>query len=139
MGPVHKQPSVACLFRGKASCLSWTIVCQLLVSGSPLLQCSGGRWADFGSRSPISSLLLKTTTSAASSSAAAAEASWSPSGDGTTAENERNSRFVDGLLNHLMEGLDKYIMSGSPLSKERVFNILEEVEANAQDPELIQK
>lgn len=51
----------------------------------------------------------------------------------------RNSRFVDGLFDNMTRDLDKYVMSGSPRSREGVYNVLEQIESEAWDPEVVQR
>jgi hypothetical protein len=59
----------------------------------------------------------------------------------STAEvgNARNSRYVDGLFSNLTKGLDKYVLSGSPTSKEQVYNVLEQIEGESKDSDLVQR
>jgi SpoVK/Ycf46/Vps4 family AAA+-type ATPase len=52
---------------------------------------------------------------------------------------QRNSQYIKGLQENLGGLLDKYICNGSPKTKERIFNVLDQIEAEAMDQELIQQ
>jgi hypothetical protein len=52
---------------------------------------------------------------------------------------DQNSIYIEGLIENLSPVLDKYIMSGSPKALERVFNILDQIAAQADDEELVRK
>jgi SpoVK/Ycf46/Vps4 family AAA+-type ATPase len=51
----------------------------------------------------------------------------------------KNTVYVEGLLDNLTSALDKWIMTGSPASKKRVYNVLEQIQQHAMDPELVLK
>ena len=52
---------------------------------------------------------------------------------------ERNTSYIKSLQENLGGLLDKYICNGSPKTRERILNILDQIEAEAMDRELIQQ
>jgi ATP-dependent 26S proteasome regulatory subunit len=48
---------------------------------------------------------------------------------------EQNSVFLRSLISNLGRLCDKYIMNGSPMVRERIFNLLDQIEAEAVIPE----
>jgi len=55
----------------------------------------------------------------------------------TTRNAERNTEFVEGLMENLSKLCDRYIMNGSPKIREQVFNVLDQIAAEAVDRELV--
>jgi hypothetical protein len=52
---------------------------------------------------------------------------------------EKNSAYIHGLLENLTAAVDKWIMTGSPASQKRVYNVLQMIQSEAMDPELVKK
>jgi hypothetical protein len=50
---------------------------------------------------------------------------------------EKNSKYINGLIDNLSSALDKYILRGSNQSKEQSQNIMTMIESQAKDQELI--
>jgi hypothetical protein len=55
------------------------------------------------------------------------------------AATEKNSRYVESLITTLQIILDKYILTGSPATRTSVYNMFDQIEAHAQDPELTKR
>jgi hypothetical protein len=51
----------------------------------------------------------------------------------------RNSRYLDGLFDNMSRSLDKYVMSGSPGSRQSVYNLLDQVESQTRNSEVVQR
>lgn len=51
----------------------------------------------------------------------------------------KNTVFIQGLMNNLSKLCDRYICDGSPKTRERVFNVLDQIAAQAVDRELVNK
>jgi len=62
---------------------------------------------------------------------------FSSSSPDTARNTERNSVFVKGLMSNLSELCDRYICNGSPKTREQVFNVLDQIAAEAVDRELV--
>jgi hypothetical protein len=54
----------------------------------------------------------------------------------TTAE-ERNVAYINSLTTNLTSLLDRYILTGSPITKQSAYNVLTEIEQHGRDPEAI--
>jgi SpoVK/Ycf46/Vps4 family AAA+-type ATPase len=54
-----------------------------------------------------------------------------------TRNTERNAVFIEGLMSNLSKLCDRYIMNGSPKTREQVFNVLDQIAAEAADRELV--
>jgi hypothetical protein len=52
---------------------------------------------------------------------------------------EKNSAYINGLLENLTEIVDKWIMAGSPATQKRAYNVLQMIQSEAMDPELVKK
>eukprot|EP00751_Fragilariopsis_kerguelensis_P037545 CAMPEP_0170955224 /NCGR_PEP_ID=MMETSP0735-20130129/33041_1 /TAXON_ID=186038 /ORGANISM="Fragilariopsis kerguelensis, Strain L26-C5" /LENGTH=603 /DNA_ID=CAMNT_0011367033 /DNA_START=38 /DNA_END=1846 /DNA_ORIENTATION=+ len=55
----------------------------------------------------------------------------------TTKDTERNYVFIKGLMGNLSKLCDRYIMNGSPIIREQVFNILDQIATEASEKELV--
>jgi hypothetical protein len=67
-------------------------------------------------------------------------ARYSSSSSSSTERNvEQNRAFIGGLMSNLGTLCDKYIMSGSPKTRERVFNVLDQIAAESVEEELIRQ
>jgi len=62
---------------------------------------------------------------------------FSSSSPDTARNTERNGVFVKGLMSNLSELCDRYICNGSPKTREQVFNVLDQIAAEAVDRELV--
>lgn len=51
----------------------------------------------------------------------------------------KNSKYIQGLLDNLTKALDKYILGGSPISLTQAQNILTVIESGALDEELVKR
>ena len=69
----------------------------------------------------------------------ASQRKFSSSSPDTTRDTERNSVFVEGLMTNLSKLCDRYICNGSPKIREQVFNVLDQIAAEAIDRELVQQ
>ena len=56
-----------------------------------------------------------------------------------TRDIERNTVFVEGLMGNLSRLCDKYILNGSPKVREQIFNLLDQIAAEAIDKELVRQ
>jgi hypothetical protein len=119
--------------------LFFMIVCHLVSSGSPLLL-------------PLPRLLTVSwcvsstpAAGAVASPSSVASSSFSSSGVGVGDHGDddegaaalRNSRYLDGLFDNMSRSLDKYVMSGSPGSRQSVCNLLDQIESQTRDPEVV--
>lgn len=52
---------------------------------------------------------------------------------------EKNFRYVEGLIENLGRQVDKWVLSGNPTAEIRARNLLEEIENEAKDPELLER
>ena len=59
--------------------------------------------------------------------------------NGDTRDLDRNTVFVEGLMGNLSRLCDKYILSGSPKIREQIFNVLDQIAAEAIDKELVRQ
>jgi hypothetical protein len=57
----------------------------------------------------------------------------------TSTTSTKNRVYVEGLLETLQALLDKWIMNGSPVAQERAYNVLDQIQRLAQDPDLAQR
>lgn len=65
--------------------------------------------------------------------------SSSSSSSSSTYDTHKNTVFIKGLMNNLSKLCDRYIMNGSPKIREQVFNVLDQIAAEAVDKEMIQQ
>lgn len=72
-----------------------------------------------------------------SSSSSSSSPNISYDDENTDKSLDKNSRYIKGLMDNLSTLLDKYIMSGSPKIRERVFNVLDQISSEAKDEELV--
>ncbi|CAB9502956.1 AAA ATPase forming ring-shaped complexes [Seminavis robusta] len=52
---------------------------------------------------------------------------------------EKNAIYVNGLLDNLTQVLDKWIINGARTTQTSVYNLVRQIEREAQDPELVKK
>lgn len=57
--------------------------------------------------------------------------------NGATYDAQKNSVFIRGLMNNLGKLCDRYICNGSPKTREQVFNVLDQIAAEAVDKEMV--
>lgn len=57
--------------------------------------------------------------------------------NGATYDAQKNTVFIKGLMNNLGKLCDRYICNGSPKTREQVFNVLEQIAAEAVDTEMV--
>lgn len=62
---------------------------------------------------------------------------FSSSSPDTSRDTERNNAFVRGLMGNLSKLCDRYICNGSPKIREQVFNVLDQIAAEAVDREQV--
>ena len=65
--------------------------------------------------------------------------SSSSSSSSSTYDTHKNTVFIKGLMNNLSKLCDRYILSGSPKIREQVFNVLDQIAAEAADKEMVQQ
>jgi len=75
--------------------------------------------------------------SASSPDNASSSTSSIPQDDSPLDSDDKNARYVEGLLDNLTGILDKWIISGSKATQQRAYNILEQIKTEAKDPDLI--
>jgi hypothetical protein len=110
--------------------LSLTILCQMLLSSAAFMAIP--LWNAGAVRSPAFSAPLFFLSSQDDHN--------SPSQTAESEGNlEKNSAYIHGLLENLTAAVDKYIMTGSPASQKRVYNVLQMIQSEAMDPELVKK
>lgn len=56
----------------------------------------------------------------------------------TSVEDRKNAAYVDSLLENLTTLLDKWILTGSAATKQGAYNILEQIQLHARDPEQLE-
>mmetsp|Transcript_27901 Transcript_27901/g.65592 ORF Transcript_27901/g.65592 Transcript_27901/m.65592 type:complete len:661 (-) Transcript_27901:121-2103(-) len=76
------------------------------------------------------------STAAASSSSDVTDATGI---NGDTRDVERNTAFVKGLMSNLQRLCDKYICNGSAKIREQIFNVLDQIAAEAIDKDLVRQ
>ena len=106
-----------------------TVLCHLLVLSTtaflpPTALASLGRNSEPQQTSPQTFTVLLASSD---------EPSSSPS----TVEDRKNTAYVESLLENLMSLLDKWILTGSAATKQGAYNVLQQIELHARDPELV--
>jgi hypothetical protein len=112
--------------------LSLTILCQMLLISAAFIPLP--RWNAGAVRSPRFSAppLFLSSQEAADHN--------SPSQTAESEGNlEKNSAYIQGLLENLTAIVDKWIMTGSPATQKRAYNVLQMIQSEAMDPELVKK
>lgn len=74
---------------------------------------------------------------ALSSSSLSSSSSSQQQPDTTSRDTERNTAFVRGLMENLSKLCDRYICNGSPKIREQIFNVLDQIAAEAVDREQV--
>ena len=70
-------------------------------------------------------------------SSSSSSSSQQPSDTTASRDTERNTAFVRGLMGNLSKLCDRYICNGSPKIREQVFNVLDQIAAEAVDREQV--
>jgi ATP-dependent 26S proteasome regulatory subunit len=59
--------------------------------------------------------------------------------DNETVLPDKNRVYIQGLHDNLTASLDKWIMTGNPATKQRAYNVLEQIQSQAHDKELVEQ
>ena len=69
--------------------------------------------------------------------ASSSSSSMGMSPNGATYDAQKNTVYIKGLMNNLGKLCDRYICNGSPKTREQVFNVLDQIAAEAVDKEMV--
>lgn len=131
--------------------LSFTVLCHFLSRSSgfihPTAKCKAIEKVAFvtslpprrreSSSSRTSSNTLRSSSASSDNEAAAASTASTATAPSTAVEHRRNAAYVDSLLENLTTLLDKWILTGSAATKQGAYNILEQIQSHARDPEQV--
>ena len=80
---------------------------------------------------------VKQVYASISSSSSSSSIGMSTAPNGATYDAQKNTVYIKGLMNNLGKLCDRYICNGSPKTREQVFNVLDQIAAEAVDKEMV--
>jgi hypothetical protein len=112
---------------------------QCAVSASSFAPSTSG-WKNTSERLICpSTTALRASQSSSSSSSSSNSVTEGTKEESDASSSSKNTRYIEGLLDNLSTLLDKYVLSGSPVTREAAYNVLRMIEAESQDNELVVK
>lgn len=115
--------------------LSMTILCQILFISAAFMPLP--QTATMAVREPPS--LSSTVYLSASEGTTDRNAPSSQTTQEEAGDLEKNTKYINGLLENLTAVLDKWIIDGSKVTQRSIYNVIRVIESEAMDPEMVKR